>query len=313
MSLILALCLLQESDLEELTQKIKDAPDNASLRMDRARLFFRLKRYEESLKDLGEAIRINPKLTDAYVMRGQVLMGLGRKDEAFESWDQALKLDPNLAKTIEDMKKPPRRREDDEVARLEQKLKDPNLSEEERDEIRRQLEEMKRRRPGRDHDREHPDRPLSREEVDEARKWLQENEPEQARFLEEMLASEPMRARGMVQDVLRRKAEMEEMKQRDPEGYAKFQKMRELERKCNELVAEIRKGGHGKDELRKQLSDVLSQLFDLREEQRAKELADLKRRVEELEKILQKRKESRASIIERRLKEMLGEKSDEDW
>lgn len=315
MSLILALCLLQDAEIDEITRKIDAAPENAQLRVERARKFFSRKRYEESLKDVDEAVRLKPDLADAYLMRGQVLMALGRKDDAFASWDMAVKLDPKLKNAVEDMKRPPKRGNDDEEARrLEEQLRNPDVSDEEKARIRAKLEEMRRRGgPGRERGPER-DGPVTREEIEEARKWLQENEPEQARMLEEILASgEPMRSSRMVREALHRKRDLEDMKQRDPEGYARLQKMRELERKSGELAEKIRRGGHGNEELRKQLSEALGQLFDLREEMRAKELAELKRRVEELEKVLQRRKEGRGSIIERRLKELLGEKSDEDW
>jgi hypothetical protein len=44
-----------------------------------------------------------------------------------------------------------------------------------------------------------------------------------------------------------------------------------------------------------------------------REIAELKRRVEGLEKALTERKTSKDKIVERRKKELLGEKVDEDW
>jgi tetratricopeptide (TPR) repeat protein len=151
---------------------------------------------------------------------------------------------------------------------------------------------------------------------DEVREWLKENEPETARQVAR-LEEEGRRqeAMALLMQAGERRREMEDVRRRDPQGYEKMASMRRLERESIELAEKVRQApaGAARDEGVRKLNDLLGKLFDLREEARAREIVELKRRIEELEKSLSSRKAGKDRIVERRRKELLGEKIDEDW
>ncbi len=151
---------------------------------------------------------------------------------------------------------------------------------------------------------------------DEVRAWLRDAEPETHRRLvlleEEGRLQEVMEMLGAAEG---RRRETEEMKRHDPAAYERMSAMRRLERESIELAESLRNAPPGpqRDEGVKRLGEILGRLFDLREEARAREVVELKRRIEELEKSLAGRKANKERIVERRRKELLGEKIDEDW
>jgi NTP pyrophosphatase (non-canonical NTP hydrolase) len=185
------------------------------------------------------------------------------------------------------------------------------------EELRRTEEELKRLRPPRvvPPIPPVPERRRPFADPNEVRKWLQENEPET--FLRLQRAQEEGR-RPEVLDLLAaaegRMAERESMKERDPQGFQRMTELRKLEGESLELAEAIRKGDGGhKEQATVKLKDVLGRLFDLREEQRARELAELRKRVEDLEKALNGRKASKDRIVDRRKRQLLGEPLDDEW
>ena len=145
--------------------------------------------------------------------------------------------------------------------------------------------------------------------------WLKDNEPEMFRRLtqmqEEGRREEVQRA---LAEVSMRMRELADLKQRDPNAYEKMQDMRRLEREGMELAAQARRASpDAKEEASKKLQENLAKQFDLREEQRVREITELKRRVEMLEKSLLDRKAAKERIVEKRRRELLGEKVDEEW
>jgi len=158
-------------------------------------------------------------------------------------------------------------------------------------------------------------RPLAPMNPDEVRAWLKDNEPETFRALMQI------QSEGRREEVMRimseagsRMREMAELKQRDPKGYERMVELRRAERESMELAEQARRAPpEEREAASKKLKENLSRLFDLREENRARELTELKRRVEALEKALVERKTSKERIVEKRRRELMGEKVDEDW
>lgn len=151
--------------------------------------------------------------------------------------------------------------------------------------------------------------------ADEVRGWLRENEPETYRRLMQM-QEEGRRPDSMrvLEEASHRMREMNELKQRDPKGYEKITEMRRLERESvTQAEAARRAPPEEREAAVNKLKETLGKLFDAREEARARELVELKRRVEALEKALGERKTAKEKLVEKRRRELMGEKSDEDW
>ena len=149
---------------------------------------------------------------------------------------------------------------------------------------------------------------------DEVRNWLRENEPETYRRLMEVQdGGRRLDMMRILEEAAPRMREMNELKQRDPKGYEKMMEMRRLERESfTQAEAARRAPPEEREAAQNKLKETLGKLFDAREEVRMRELTELKRRVEALEKALGDRKANKDKLVEKRRKELMGEKTDED-
>jgi hypothetical protein len=150
---------------------------------------------------------------------------------------------------------------------------------------------------------------------DQVRAWLKENEAALYRRLIEAEGggrpSEVMRVLAEGELAMR---QMAEMKERDPKGFERLQELRKLEVDCAGLADRARRASvEERDRVVGQLLESLGKLFDLREEARMRDVAELKRRVEALEKELASRRANREKIVEQRKRELLGERGEFDW
>jgi hypothetical protein len=154
-----------------------------------------------------------------------------------------------------------------------------------------------------------------RGELEDVRGWLRENEPETFRRVSQL--EEQGRAREAQEQLMMAQGRMRswaEMKERDPEGFERLGKMRQMERESLDLADQARRAPpEERPALSERLKELLGRLFEAREEVRARELAEMKRRVEEIEKSLAGRRAAKDKIVERRRRELLGEKSDDEW
>ena len=145
--------------------------------------------------------------------------------------------------------------------------------------------------------------------------WLKANEPETWRRVEK--ASESGRrpeAMRLLAEAEPRMREMADLQARDPKAYEKAQELRRLEQETLSIAERAREAVPAdREAAAKKLRESLDRLFDLREEQKARELDELKRRVAEIEKQLDARKVSKDRIVDRRKRELLGERLQDDW
>jgi hypothetical protein len=89
----------------------------------------------------------------------------------------------------------------------------------------------------------------------------------------------------------------------------------ELTRKSQQLATQY---GAAKDEdkksqLRSQLRETLEKQFQLQEQRRAQELAQIEQRLKSLRELMQKRKDARNEIIDRRLDQLLRDAEGLGW
>jgi len=158
-------------------------------------------------------------------------------------------------------------------------------------------------------------RPVPPFNPEEVRLWLAANEPETSRRVDRMQQENRREeAHQVLADASVRMREMNDLKARDPKGYERVAELRRLEREGNELAEQARRAPpEDKEAASKKLQENLGKQFDLREDQRVREIGELKRRVEALEKALTDRKAGKDKIVDKRRRELLGEKVDEDW
>ncbi len=231
-------------------------------------------RLRARLEDWNKRLQVKPDDAEALLQRSDIRRRLGDIAGAEEDFRQAARLDPNLARRVP---RPP----------------EPSVAE---------------RRPG---EGEGIRRDFNEEEV---RKYLRENEPETQRHLE-ILQRQGRRedAVRVMAEAHRRMRELAEMKERRPEDHRRLLELRQTERESLELAEKARAAeGPEREKLAEKLTEVLEKLFDLREESRARELEELKRRVADIEKALQDRKAARREHVEDRRRQLLEERPPRD-
>jgi hypothetical protein len=145
--------------------------------------------------------------------------------------------------------------------------------------------------------------------------YLAQSNPLEAQDLQRFKLADQRRYTMRLKAVLDEKARLEFFQKDDPARYERELKIRDLERQSRELSENYRKTPDeaARKTMRTNLSNVIAQLFDLREVNRQDEVkrmqADLKRLIETLEL----RQKNRVNIIERRIQQLTGEAGAMEW
>jgi len=150
---------------------------------------------------------------------------------------------------------------------------------------------------------------ISPEQEKELLETIKKENPEEVKELMLLKKENPIEFRKIL---IQRQYEIQrlsELKERDPERYEYKKKQQALERQSRQLVKKYRigKDEKAKAKIKKELSSVLSQLFDLREKDREEEIKHLTEKLDHLKSVLAERKKKKQEIVERRVQEMLGE------
>jgi hypothetical protein len=140
-----------------------------------------------------------------------------------------------------------------------------------------------------------------KERVEQAKHLFQERRFEEGRDL----------LRGIGAQV----REMRELKQRDPERFRLQHQMAELERRSVEMGQKVRRADdeEAKKHATAELKEMLTKLFDLRQQEREKSLQQLEREVKEVREALEKRKAKRDEMIQRRFDQLTGRTEAMEW
>ena len=143
--------------------------------------------------------------------------------------------------------------------------------------------------------------PLLRERMEQARQLF-----ENRRFEE---------GREVLRATARQLREMKELKERDPERFKLQMRIAELDRQSNELGQKVRltPEGDAKKQAATELREVLNRLFDLRQEEREKNVQQIERDLKELREALEQRKAKREEIIQHRFDQLTGKAALLEW
>jgi hypothetical protein len=88
----------------------------------------------------------------------------------------------------------------------------------------------------------------------------------------------------------------------------------ELERRTFEKSQQLRRaGGDQRESLRKELNEVVSRHFEVRQQRRELMLQRMEKELSRMREELKKRSELREQIVNRRLSELTGERGDLDF
>jgi hypothetical protein len=107
---------------------------------------------------------------------------------------------------------------------------------------------------------------------------------------------------------------LEELKKYDPEMYELEKKDLELEQQSFDLGQQYRRAPRDqRDALKTQLQDVVQKHFEARQARRQLQLKRLEEELDRMRSAMERRTESRVQIVERRVVELIGERSDFDF
>lgn len=143
--------------------------------------------------------------------------------------------------------------------------------------------------------------PLLKERMEQARKMFQDRRFEEGR--------EVLRATA------RQLREMKELKERDPERFKLAMRIAEMDRHAAELGQNVRRApeGDAKRQAATELKEVLNKLFDLRQEEREKNVQQIERDLKDLRESLEQRKAKRDEIIQLRFDQLTGKAALMEW
>lgn len=192
---------------------------------------------------------------------------------------------------------------------LRTQLRDDENNEEVRDRLRQvemQIQELQSGMERRRGEGETPERILA---------TLKEGAPELAAKLEPLFKDNSEENRRIAHGLLEQARHLVRLRRERPDSFESQVKMFKLEVKAVELARQVRgaEDVHQTEGVRGELEKVLEDLFDLREAQQRQEVEEMERRLREMKERLESRKANRATIVERRIAQLLGETDDLDW
>ena len=149
----------------------------------------------------------------------------------------------------------------------------------------------------------------------EAFEYLAQTNPKEAEGLGRFKLVDSKRYAMRLRAILEEKARSEYFKKNDPARYEREIKIRDLERQSRELSESYRQTPDeaARKTMRANLSNVIAQLFDLREINRQDEVKRLEADLQRLKETLEQRQKNRAGIIERRIQQLTGEVGAMEW
>lgn len=132
------------------------------------------------------------------------------------------------------------------------------------------------------------------------------------------LAMEEQRQRELLKidlERLRREERLRRTEMDDPARFEREKKIAEFERQSRELAEAFLKAPDeaARKTFRANLAEVVTQLFDLREQNRQEEVRRMETDLKRLKDTLEQRQKNRANIIERRIQQLTGEAGAMEW
>ncbi len=153
------------------------------------------------------------------------------------------------------------------------------------------------------------------ERVERVMDFLREFHPGLLPRAAAMREDRPWEFERLIDEMAAEMRDLEELRERDPRRFELTRQDRQLERESRELAANIRDTHDPEraDELRERLRDVLVEAFDARMEMRRLEAEEIRRKLARLERMLDERMAAKERIVERRMRELLGEGDEWAW
>ena len=144
---------------------------------------------------------------------------------------------------------------------------------------------------------------------EEFREFVEKVAPGRLEQIEQLRRTDPARMREVMMDLMRQKRRLDELKERDPAAYERTIESAQLEREARDM-AEAARGTENEEEktvVKEKLAEVISRLFDIQCENYEREIAEQTKRLEDMKKLLEKRRAAKEKIVKRRVDELTGD------
>ncbi|MFO7890626.1 MAG: hypothetical protein R6V04_09835 [bacterium] len=154
---------------------------------------------------------------------------------------------------------------------------------------------------------------LTLEQEEQALEHIKATYPEEKyQKLLNIKSTRPAVYNRLLQKAYREMQYLDKLKERDPKQYEAMKEMKELEIQTKKLVDQYKNTGSEseKEKLKNQISELLNKIFDIRQQNRQKEIERLEKRLAEAKENNKKRLQNKDEIIAERLEDLLGK---QDW
>ncbi len=157
--------------------------------------------------------------------------------------------------------------------------------------------------------------PVTEEEEALVMAFLEQVAPERAQRLREIKETSPRWYNMAIRRALAAEARLSSMASADSAAYRRHRMMFRLEAESEDLAMQYRQADTDaeREQIRTRLIATLSELFDLREAEKAMEVERLERRLEFLRQKVEERMANKDDIVARRAASMLGERDEMEW
>ena len=150
-----------------------------------------------------------------------------------------------------------------------------------------------------------------RERFAQAMQIIEDIDAALAEEIRQVHARDAARTWEMLQPHMRTIQRMQLIRSRDPSGYELRIRDIRLARRATALADELAQARHARDreraaELEKKLRELVGEHFDLRQRIRRHEVEQFEKRIEQLKQGIETRQEQRDTIIQQKLRELLG-------
>lgn len=139
--------------------------------------------------------------------------------------------------------------------------------------------------------------------------FIETNLPENFENLQRLRQNEPEIFQHEIRGLGHMVRRYNELKRVAPELAAGFLRAQQLDARCRKTAEALRQAADEtqKAQLRKQLEDMVNEIFDLRLAERELEVKNLERELNKIRTMLETRREAKAQIVERRLRDLTME------
>lgn len=133
--------------------------------------------------------------------------------------------------------------------------------------------------------------------------------------LKNLKTFDPREYQARLMDILHNKDRLDMVKRNDPDQYQSMLEEAKLDQQSFQLSEQYRKANSPdeKQRIKSQLTDVLNQLFDVREKNKQGEIKHLEEELARLKSTMTDRQKNKNQIVTERLKEMLDEMDSLKW